>query len=77
MFTWTGWHAETDLDNDDDREDVYYLTINSPNGEEYAVIVHRTVGGKYPLDGTVATQKIARADFMCVALNQHFHSLGG
>lgn len=68
-YGWTGWEAETDLGNDDDRQDVHYLTITE-DGEEFAVIVHRTVGGKYPLDGPEAKAKEARAQSITAALNR-------
>ena len=67
-YLWTGWEAEADNDNDDDRKDVYYLMITDA-GEEMAIIVHRTCGGKYPLDGSVALAKMARADWIVAALN--------
>lgn len=63
-----GWTAETDLDNPDDREGVHYLTVTQ-DGEEFAVIVHRTVDGKYPLDGEVALAKEQRARHIAAALN--------
>lgn len=67
-YGWIGWEAETDLDNPDDREGVYYLTITE-DGEEFAVIMHRVVGGKYPLDGEVAVEKIERAERIVAAMN--------
>lgn len=67
-YRWWGWAAETDLDNDDDREGVYYLTIGDDE-DELAIIVHRTVGGKYPLDGDVANSKVVRAQRIVDALN--------
>ena len=66
-YDWHGWTAETDNDNDDDREGVYYLTITE-GGEEIATIMHRVCGGKYPLDGVVAQQKCADADQIVNAL---------
>lgn len=71
VYTWTGWEAEVDNDNDDDRVGVYYLTIRDPAGEEYAVIMHRTVGDRYPLDGDVAQEKVRRATRMVDALNDY------
>ena len=65
-FDFTGWEAETDLGNADDREGVYFLTIRE-NGEELAVIVHR-VTEKYPLDGDLAASKILRAQYIVDAL---------
>lgn len=67
-FTWTGWEAETDLDNDDDREGVYFLTILDYD-EELAVIIHRTEGDAHPLDGKLAEQKIVNAQRIVNALN--------
>jgi hypothetical protein len=68
-YVWVGWEAETDLGNDDDRDDVYHLTITDPDGEEYATITHRTCGGKYPLNGEVAMGKMHRAERIVSALN--------
>jgi hypothetical protein len=68
-YNWHGWMAETDNDNADDREGVWYLTIVDPDGEEYAVIMHRLCGGKYPLDGELAQSKVARAETIVAALN--------
>lgn len=67
-FDWLGWTAETENGNDDDREGVYYLTITC-DGEECATILHRTVGGKFPLDGDVAKAKVAMARRIAAALN--------
>lgn len=67
-----GWQAETDNDNPDDREGVYYLTVVADPGdfnEEIATIVHRVVDGKYPLDGEVARQKEHIAQVIVDALN--------
>jgi hypothetical protein len=66
-YDWTFWEKETDLDNDDDRENVYYLTITE-NGEEYAVIIHRA-SEQFPIDGDVANAKILRAQQIVEALN--------
>lgn len=68
QYGWHGWAAETENENDDDREDVYYLTITE-GGEEMAVIMHRLVGGKYPLDGEVANSKVRDAERIVAALN--------
>ena len=69
-YGWHGWAAETENENDDDREGVYYLTITD-DGEEMAVIVHRLVGGKFPLDGDVANGKVADAERIVAALNAY------
>ncbi len=68
-FTWWGWAEETDLDNDDDREDVWFLTIVD-SGEEMATIVHRTCGGRYPLEGPLGKSKEANAQLIVDALNE-------
>jgi hypothetical protein len=69
-YGFTGWEAEADLGNDDDREGVHYLTITDPDGEEYAVIVHRVCDGRYPLDGPGAQSKVRRAEHIVAALNR-------
>ena len=54
------------IDYIDDKiaeEDGYYIP------DEIAVIVHRTCGGKYPLDGDLANQKRANAQMIVDALN--------
>ena len=43
-FTWSDWQSEEDELGSDGRVGVYWIEISDPNGEEYAVIVHRTVG---------------------------------
>jgi hypothetical protein len=68
-YGWWGWQPETDNDNPDDREGVWYLTIVDPDGEEYAVIMHRTCNGKYPIDGELARRKVAQAKHIVAALN--------
>jgi hypothetical protein len=67
-YAWIDWEAETDLGNDDDREGVHYLTIVEDE-EEMAVIVHRTCGGKWPLDGPLAKKKEQDAQRIVDALN--------
>lgn len=67
-YGWWGWAEETDLDNADDRPDVWFLTITE-DGEEMAVIMHRTCDGKYPITGDVANAKIERAQKIVTALN--------
>ena len=68
-YDFTGWEAETDLDNDYDREGVYFLTIRD-NEEEMAIIIHRA-SEKYPLDSPVAEQKVERAQKIVDALNAY------
>ena len=66
-FDFTGWEAETDLGNADDREGVYFLTIRE-DGEEWAIIVHRETP-EYPLDGPEADRKVEQAQQTVDALN--------
>lgn len=66
-YHWLGWEAEEDFEPG--RPDTYFLTICYPDGEEMAVIVHRTVDGKFPLDGEGAKQKEQRAQAIVDALN--------
>lgn len=67
-YHWTGWEAEADFEPG--RPDTYFLTICYPDGEEMAVIVHRTVDGAFPLDGDLAKSKEARAQQIVDALNR-------
>lgn len=72
-YRWHGWAEEIDNENDDDRKDVFYLTITD-SGEEMAVIMHRVCRQpdglvKYPLTGALALGKIERADRIVAALN--------
>jgi hypothetical protein len=67
-YDWTGWEAETELGNDDDREGVFYLTIRDDE-EEMAIIVHRTRDGRFPIDGPVAKIKEGQAQLIVDALN--------
>lgn len=66
-YTATYWEHEGD--QPDGREGVYYITILDPEGEEYAVIMHRTCNGEYPLGGQVANEKLNRSLELCRALN--------
>ncbi|GIL25489.1 hypothetical protein [Actinocatenispora comari] len=50
--------------------DKYPLTINSPDGEELAVDVHRTCGGRYPLGGPTAEYNRHHAAMIRDALNR-------
>jgi len=64
-------YAWQDFEEDQSTDavpDKYVLTITE-DGEEYATIVHRTVGGKYPLDGEMARHKRARAERIVFLLN--------
>ncbi len=68
VYHWLGWESEADFEPG--RPDTYFLTICHPDGEEYAVIIHRTVGGQFPLDGGVAKRKEANAQAIVDALNR-------
>jgi hypothetical protein len=68
-YGWTDWQSEEEELGSDGRKGVYWIEIFDPQGEEYAVIVHRTVGGLFPLDGSVAKEKEARAQQIVDALN--------
>lgn len=67
-YHWLGWESEADFEPG--RPDTYFLTICHPDGEEYAVIIHRTVDGQFPLDGDVAKRKEADAQRLVDALNR-------
>ena len=72
QFDWVGWEAEPEMTGDGSGDpEKHFLTIRDPAGEELALIVHRTVGGKFPLDGEVANEKITSADMIVAALNDH------
>ena len=66
-YHWLGWEAEEDFEPG--RPDTYFLTICNPDGEEIAVIVHRTVDGQFPLDGELAKIKEREAQHIVDALN--------
>lgn len=70
LYGWTGWEAEPNMTGDGSGDpDKHFLTINDPEGEEYALIVHRVCNGKFPLDGEVAYEKTLRAKNIVAALN--------
>lgn len=65
-YSWHGWEA------DEERPGVFLLTIEDPDGEEYATIVHRVCDGLlYPLNGEVALAKMQRADHIVATLNRN------
>lgn len=66
-YTATYWQDESDLP--DGREGVHYIQILDPEGEEYAVIIHRTSKGLYPIGGRSANEKLERSLEICEALN--------
>lgn len=67
-YHWTGWESEEDYPPG--RMGVYFLTIHTPDGDEYACILHRTEGEAYPLDGPIAKRKEANAQAIVDALNR-------
>jgi hypothetical protein len=68
-YTWWGWTSEPETTGDGSGDpDKWFLTIVE-DGEEKAVIVHRTCGGKFPLDGLVAKDKERAAQQIVDALN--------
>lgn len=62
-YSWFDWEESVDV------AEMYYLTIVDSEGEEYALIAHRTCNGDYPLDGELAESKRERAQFIVDALN--------
>lgn len=71
QYDWVGWEAEPETTGDGSGDpEKHFITIWDPEGEEYALIAHRTVGGKYPLDGDVASRKIDDANAIVAALNR-------
>jgi hypothetical protein len=76
------WTAETELDNFDDREGVYFFTIgefedDGSMGREWAVVIHRVCDGRFPLDGAEAEKKVEQAQFMVDSMNQALQNMGG
>lgn len=68
-----GWIDFAHMEQDEDPE-RFYIEIFSTDDEghyedEIAVICHRLVGGKYPLDGDVAGGKRKNAQRIVDALN--------
>lgn len=51
------------------KDDPWFLTILDPDNEEYAIIIHRTCNGRFPLDGELANSKVRRAHRIMNALN--------
>lgn len=73
-FEWTDFEPESQTTGDGSGDpDKHILTILDPEGEEYATIVHRVCGGKYPIDGPLAEEKRQRAQHLVETLNaDHF-----
>lgn len=68
-YGWTDWQSEYEELGSDGREGVYWIEIFEEDEGEIACIIHRTVDGKFPLDGPVAKEKEARAQMIVDALN--------
>jgi hypothetical protein len=75
-YGWLDFEPEPDTTGDGSGDpDKFILTIAAGLGtimwpDELAVIVHRTCGGKYPLDGVVANEKRRTAQMIVDALNR-------
>lgn len=68
-YDWIDFEPEPEMTGDGEGDwTKHFLTIRD-NGEEMAVIVHRTYGDDYPLDGALAEQKRERARTIVAALN--------
>jgi hypothetical protein len=67
MNQWFDFEEDQSTDNIPDK---YILTIAGPDDEELAFIVHRTCGGRFPLDGEVANRKRETAQRIVDALNR-------
>jgi len=63
------WYDFEEDESSDAIPDKYVLSIVNEDAEEVAVIVHRTVGGRYPLDGALASWKRENAQRIVDALN--------
>ena len=66
-YDWTGWESEEEPTDGPARQDTHFITIRE-DGEELAVIIHRTCGGQFPLDGELAKSKEAAADRIVAGL---------
>lgn len=63
------WRDFEEDDSTDEIQDKFILAIVDEDGEEVAVIVHRTCDGRHPLDGPVAERKRQNAERIVNALN--------
>lgn len=63
------WFDFTRDESTDAIPDKYILTIADADGEEIAVIVHRTLDDTFPLDGRLAEKKRQDATLIVRALN--------
>lgn len=71
-FLWFDFEPEPDGTGDGSGDpDKHILTIAYPDGEELAVIVHRTCDSDFPIDGPVARHKRALARHIVYALDTY------
>lgn len=71
-FKWFDFESEPEMTGDGSGDpEKHYLTIAYPDGEELAVIVHRTCGGKFPIDGELADSKRRAAQHIVAALDAY------
>lgn len=71
-FTWIDFEPEPDGTGDGSGDpNKHILTILDPDGDEFAIIVHR-VSAQFPLDGPVANEKRERAAWACNALSKEW-----
>lgn len=74
-FQFTDWEPEHAMTGDGKGDqDKYILTIQTADGDEWASIIHRTDGGRFPLDGPVAEEKMGRAQLIVAALNATYNA---
>ena len=73
---WFDFESEPDMTGDGSGDpETHYLTIaflaeDTSMDDEIAVICHRTVGDKYPIDGELANEKRRYAQVIVEALNR-------
>jgi hypothetical protein len=68
-YLWFDFEPETVLSGDGSGDpQTYYLTIADPDGEEIAVICHRT-SPDHPIDGQLANLKRLNAQWIVDTLN--------
>ncbi len=68
-----GWIDFAHMESDEDPErfyiEIYSINEDGDYEDEIAVICHRLVGGRFPLDGDVANEKRERAQRIVDSLN--------
>jgi len=70
-YRWVDFEPEPDITGDGSGDpEKFFITILDPDGEEYACIVHRIVGGRFPINGDLADEKRGRAQKIVDALNR-------